>query len=58
MKKFYFAYDGEVKFAAYYDDNAQAFEKRCEMEKKDNHNWKVYDERFNLVYGVAICKQS
>ena len=56
MNKYYFAFDGEVKFFEYFENDSQAFSHRCKLEQKDKHNWKVYDERFNLVYGLVIAR--
>ena len=56
MKKYYFAFDGEVQFSECFENDAQAFAHRCDLEKKDHKNWKVYDERFNLVYGLLIAR--
>lgn len=56
MKKYYFAFDGEVKFSNYFENDAQAFAERCALEQQDSHNWKVYNERFDLVYGVLVVR--
>lgn len=56
MQKYYFAYDGYVQFTEQHENDSQAFARRCFLEKQDGHNWKVYDERFNQVYGLLIAQ--
>jgi hypothetical protein len=56
MKKYYFAFDGEVQFTEHFENDSQAFAHRCKLEKQDGHNWKVYNDRFDLVYGLLIAQ--
>ena len=54
--KYYFAHGGNVQFTEYFENDSQAFAHRCKLERKDGHNWKVYNERFDLVYGLKIAR--
>lgn len=56
MKKYYFAVDGEVQFTEFFEDDSQAFAHRCKLERQDGQNWKVYNERFDIIYGVYIAR--
>lgn len=56
MNKYYFAFDGEVKFCENFENDCKAFAHRCKLEKADGKNWKVYNERFDLVYGLMIAR--
>jgi hypothetical protein len=54
MVKYYFTVNGKLKETRTFENDAQAFEHRCKMEKLTGKNWKVYDERYNLIYGIAV----
>ena len=54
MNKYYFAVMGEVRKTENFENDGQAFEHRCELERRTRENWKVYNDRGGLVYGVAI----
>lgn len=56
MTKYYFAFGGECKFTACFENDSQAFAHRCELEKQDGNNWKVYNDKFDLVYGLLIAR--
>ena len=56
VNKYYFAHDGEVKFYEHFENDSQAFAHRCKLEKRDGRNWKVYNERLDLVYGLMIAR--
>ena len=54
MNKYYFEVMGEVRKTENFENDGQAFERRCELERRTRENWKVYNDRGDLVYGVAI----
>jgi hypothetical protein len=56
MRKYYFTVNGKTREVKEFENDAQAFECRCKMEKLTGENWKVYDERGDLVYGIAIYR--
>lgn len=56
MVKYYFAVDGVVKFSQCFNNDADAFAHRCALEKADHCNWKVYNDRFDLIYGILIAQ--
>lgn len=56
MKKYYFAVNGKVMLTKEFASDYEAFSHRCDLERKDHQNWKVYDERFDLVYGLVIVR--
>jgi hypothetical protein len=52
--KYFFAVNGQTKKVEEFDNDLLAFEHRCRLEKETGENWKVYNQRGDLVYGVAI----
>lgn len=54
MKKYYFAVMGEVRKTETFENDGCAFARRCELERMTGENWKVYNDRGDLVYGVYI----
>ena len=54
MMNYYFAVNGKTRKTEKFDTDIQAFEHRCKLEKETGENWKVYDERGDLVYGVYV----
>lgn len=56
MRKYYLQnMFGRVEEIWLNDDNA-AFEYAVNRNKRENANWKAYDERGNLIYGLCICR--
>ena len=56
MRKYYFTVMGVTRKSEYFENNELAFKHRCDLERKTQENWKVYDDRGDLVYGVAIIR--
>ena len=56
MNKYYFAVNGETRKVENFENDAQAFDHRCKLERETRENWKVYDVRGDLVYGVAVVR--
>jgi len=54
--KYYFTVMGKIRKVENFDNDSQAFEHRCELERRTDENWKVYNERGDLVYGIAIMR--
>lgn len=54
--KYRFVVNGKIKTTENFENDSQAFEHRCELERRTGENWKVYNDRGDLVYGVAIMR--
>lgn len=56
MKRYYIANEaGRVEEMWFNNDN-EAFTYAVERNKKKYENWKAYDQRGDLIFGVAICR--
>ena len=54
--KYHFAINGKIEFTKNFQSDTEAFDHRCELERKTKENWKVYNDRGDMIYGVAIMR--
>lgn len=54
--KYLFAVGGIVRVTKNFHTDREALEYCERLRRQDRENWKVYNERGDLVYGVAIMR--
>lgn len=56
MKKYYLQNKYGVVEEMCFRDNNEAFACAVRRNKRSDENWKAYDCRGDLIYGIAVCR--
>lgn len=56
MKKYYLQNMHGHTVESWFENDEAAFKCAAKRNKADNTNWKAYDERGNLIYGICIYR--